>query len=126
MALFLIMGENHTHPDPVKDARGCYKRGDIVEVMEDNQHDGNIVANPIAPPFYLLRVSGLTKAEAVRYMDRDFDPGNGSPLRRRARHLDLSAVPAGIRTAIQATRYLEVTKAQVVNFLRNKQTGLAD
>ena len=35
MAEFLIKAIDDTHSDPVKDKRGSYKRGDIVQVYED-------------------------------------------------------------------------------------------
>lgn len=37
MAEFLIKAINANHSNPIKDASGCYKRGDIVEVYEDGR-----------------------------------------------------------------------------------------
>lgn len=74
MALFLVYGKNNTHSDPEKDARGSYKLGDIVEVLDDSKHNGDLVANPIAPPFYLVRITGVTKEQALKYMESHIEP----------------------------------------------------
>ena len=74
MALFLIYDRDNAHADPVKEARGCYKRGDIVEVLDDSKHDGDLVKNPISPPFYLVRVTGVTKEQAEKYMVSHVEP----------------------------------------------------
>jgi len=37
MAKALVMAVNKTHADPVKDVRGCHKRGDII-VVKPNAH----------------------------------------------------------------------------------------
>lgn len=68
MALFLIKATDATHPDPDTDARSCYKRGDIVDVYEDSRHDGDLVTNPIASPFVLVRIAGVTVAQAKSYL----------------------------------------------------------
>lgn len=36
--LLWIMAVNRTHPDPVKDQRGCYKRGDLIDVYPSWMH----------------------------------------------------------------------------------------
>lgn len=56
MALLLIKATNATHIDPTKDQRGCYKRGDVVSVYEDDAHNGDVVTNPIMPPMAMVRV----------------------------------------------------------------------
>jgi hypothetical protein len=124
MALLLIMGVNHTHTDPVKGERGCYKLGDIVEVLDDSAHDGNIVANPIMPPFYMIRVTGVTKAQVLRAMDRHLDE-NFNVLRRRKFWLNQASIPAGARNQLIANRYLEVTLTQARNYVRNRLDGTA-
>jgi hypothetical protein len=54
MAIFLIKDRDATHPDPVKEARGCYQRGDIVQAFEDTQP----LQLPPAPPFVLVKTTG--------------------------------------------------------------------
>lgn len=78
MALFLIKADsNYTHPDPVKDARGVYKRGDIIQVLDDSAHNGDIITNPIMSPFVMVRVIGLSVERALKYMEEDTEPGIG-------------------------------------------------
>lgn len=47
MAILLIIDQDRTHKDPVKDARGCWKRGMVVQVFEDDQ--SSITSTPSAP-----------------------------------------------------------------------------
>ncbi len=129
MAILHIMGVNHSHLDPVKDERGCYKIGDILSVKEDIAHDGDIVKNPIAPGRYLVKVLGITRAQVEKYMASkvdNTDPEHPIIIRRRLRHLDLANIPAGIKNKLQNDRYAEVTVNQIRNYLKNKDTGLPE
>lgn len=133
MALFLVYGKNNVHSDPAKEARGCYKLGDIVEVFDDSKHDGDLVANPIAPPFYLVRITGVTKAQADKYMEpyKDLDNPIALPggqivyptLRRRLHNVEVASIPAGIRAQLLADRYVSVSWAQVKDYIRNRRTN---
>jgi len=128
MALFLLMGVDHTHPDPDTDARGSYKQGDIVRVMDDTAHDGDLVKNPIMPPWYLIRVTGITKEQAMQYMEPYIDEANSTAkekvfLRRRKFNIEVSNIPLVIRQELQNNRYVEVTFTQVRNYIRNRLTG---
>ncbi|MCR4301934.1 MAG: hypothetical protein NUV51_10015 [Sulfuricaulis sp.] len=128
MALFLIYGKNNTHADPIKDARGCYKIGDIVEVLDDSKHDGDIIKNPIAPPFYLVRITGVTKAQAEKYMAPYIDPatvGTENPvtLRRRQFNVEVASIPSAIRNKLLTDRYVSVSWSQVRNYIRNRMTN---
>jgi len=128
MALFLVYGKNNTHSDPEKQARGCYSIGDIVEVLDDSKHDGDLVKNPIAPPFYLVRITGVTKAQADKYMAPYIDPatvGTENPvtLRRRQFNVEVASIPAAIRNKLMADRYVSVSWSQVRNYIRNRMTN---
>jgi len=130
MALFLIMGVNHTHSDPEKQARGCYGIGDIVEVLDDSKHNGDLVANPIAAPFYLVRITGVTKAQAEKYMAPHIDPATVGvegvqpvTLRRRLHNVEVSSIPSAIRNQLLANRYVSVSWSQVRNYIRNRMTN---
>ena len=128
MALFLVYGKNNVNIDPVKDARGCYKLGDIVEVMDDSKHDGNIIANPVMPPFYLVRITGVTKEQAYKYMQPYIDPttvGMEIPttLRRRLYNVEVSSIPSAIRNQLIADRYVSVSWSQIRNYIRNRMTN---
>lgn len=134
MALLLIKATSASHPtDLTKDLRGCYKRGDIVEVLDDAKHDGDLVANPIMPPFVLVRITGVTKAQLDRLMQPQTTiaiNGRGeivtTTIRRRRHRLLIDATPLAIRNAIGADRYIEVSWAQVRNYLEDKETGLTE
>jgi hypothetical protein len=74
MATLLIYARNNVHADPVKDARGCYKLGDIVEVLDDSKYDGDLVRNPIAPEWYIVRITDVTKAQVLHFMESHVEP----------------------------------------------------
>ena len=129
MTLFLIKATNHTHPDPVKDQRGCYKRGDIVQVLDDSAHDGDILTNPIMPPFVLVRIVGLSLEKAMKYMEEDAETSIDSDSReikvvttRRRWKLRLDDVPLAIKNQLINSRYIEVTTRQIRNYIRDKVT----
>jgi hypothetical protein len=128
MALFLVYGKNNVHSDPIKDARGSYKIGDIVEVLDDSKHDGDLIANPIAEPFYLVRITGVTKEQALKYMAPYIDPatvGMDAPvtLRRRLHNVEVANIPLAIRNQLMADRYVSVSWSQVRNYIRNRMTN---
>ena len=128
MALFLIYDRDNTHSDPFKDARGCYKRGDIVEVLDDSKHDGDLVKNPVMPPWYLVRITGVTKEQALKYMEPYIDPatvGTEKPvtLRRRQFNVEVENIPLAVRQTLLQDRYIEFSWAQVRDFIRNRMTG---
>ena len=153
MALFLIKDRDAVHADPEKDRRGCYKAGDIVEVLDDSKHDGDLVANPIAAPFYLVHISGLTKEQALRFMESRMhavscrectgtgfveDPETHAQVfcprcqgmglvnevhTRREWNIPIDSLPAGVQASLVTTRYYETTLAAVRAYVRNKRTG---
>ena len=126
MAQLLIMAEDHTHPDPVKDQRGCYKRGMVVEVFEDTK----VLTQPMPAPFVVVKISGVTKAQAEKYLQHETDgvdtEGNPIPVRRRAFHLAWSALPLAVRNALVNNRYYETTWTAVRQYVRNIKTGVAE
>lgn len=60
----LVKAESHTHPDPTKDRRGAYKKGDVVVVMTD----GHSWGDKEGPPRF-VRVS-CPALNASNYQDR--------------------------------------------------------
>ena len=128
MALFLIYGKDNMNRDLLKEAQGCYKLGNIVEVLDDSKHDGDLARNPIAPPFYLVRITGVTKAQAEKYMQPYIDPAtvgteNEIILRRRQFNVEIASIPLAIRSKLLADRYISVSWSQVRNYIRNRMTG---
>ncbi len=129
MAILAIIDRDNTNADPVKDQRGCYKRGDIVAVHDDSKHDGDLIRNPVVAPWYLVRVTGVTAEQVQHALDPElsavaFDE-DGRPLRIRRRkfRVNVADIPAGARAQLQANRYIEVTVQQARNFIRNKITN---
>ena len=113
MAILLIIDEDHHHKDPEKDARGCYKRGMVVQVFED----GTPCVDKPNPPFVIVNVPGVSKADAeakyMAYPTRDEwqsvdEMGDMEcvkvPTQRRSTALDLTAVSVSVKEAVDVAR----------------------
>ncbi len=134
MAIFLIRDRDATNPDSIKDQRGCYKRGYIVQVFED---DVKCVIPP-APPFVIVKVTGLTKVQAEKYTqpetevidvpidERHPDGKETITTRRRAFQVLVDNLPVAFLTKLKTQRYVEVTFDQVRNYIKNLKTGLTE
>lgn len=117
MALFYIMDHDNDG------AADRYRLHDIVDICDDCT-----VQLPPAPPFMIVKVSGVTKAQAMRFLDTHYlfdDPANAR-LGRRKYKLDVPAIPAAWKNALLANRYNECTLAQARKFILNKVAGLHD
>lgn len=127
MAILVLITRDASHVDPEKDARGCYKTGDIVAVHDDSAHDGDLVRNPVQAPWVLIKVAGVTKAQVERAIEPEFDADgqDAKIITRRKFRLNPADLPAGVRQTIARDRYYETTLAQVRNFIKNKRTGVA-
>ena len=124
MALLLIYAKNNVHADPEKDARGCYKIGDIVEVLDDSKP----IVDPIADSWYIVRITDVTKAQVLHFMEPYIDPatvGTERPvtLRRRKFNVEVATLPLAFKQKMAKDRYAEVTLSQVRNYIRNRMTG---
>lgn len=122
MCQLLVMGINKTHIDPLKDARGCYKRGDIVEVFED----GRLQTPPFGSPFVLINITGVSKVQADKYMEPRWDSlaiDKRLMIQRRNFHIDYTILPTALINKLRDTREATVTLTQVKNYIRNKETG---
>jgi len=71
MCELLIKAISNTNPDPVKDQRGCYKRGDIVDVQADGFTWGREEG---LPRFYIVKIPGITVTQAKKYMAAHIGP----------------------------------------------------
>lgn len=127
MAILVLIARDASHADPEKDARGCYKTGDIVAVHEDTAHDGNLERNPVQAPWVLIKVAGITKAQAERVLEPETESNvpDARRITRRKFRLNPADLPLAVRQALQRDRYYETTLAQVRNFIKNKRTGAA-
>lgn len=114
MAEFLIKAVDATHADPVKDARGCYKRGDIVVVMPDGWTWGSAET---LPKFVVVKIPGVDAERAKKYL------AGTSDLRRQFR-IRVDDVPNTIKSQLRDTGTATVTWSQIRDFLRDKLTNL--
>jgi hypothetical protein len=124
-------GHAGTHPATPAEQRqsiDCQALGVWVSDAAD------LTTDPIAAPFYLIRVSGLTLAEAGAYILPDTEPDtpddDGRPrvktVTRRLHRLRVDDLPGPIQAQLDATRYYAVAwtgGAGVGRFVRNKRTG---
>lgn len=138
MPIFLVKATNASHGDPVKDLRGCYKRGDIVQAMDDSAFgredppgsgtyivdDVYLAENPISDQFVMVKVTGITLQRALDFMAPDIDPLDPEVivLRRRYR-IRVDDIPLAIRQELQQKRFVQVTATQIRDYVRNKRTG---
>ncbi len=130
MTILLIKAVDASHPDPEKDRRGCYKRGDVVGVYDDDHLFG---AKEGLPRFVRLRIPDAAKALAVRLADEDDEDDNGQPAidpegnrrahRRRRWQVAIASLPAAVRTALATTGEASITRAQISSRLRRKRDG---
>lgn len=128
MAILVIFGRNNTHADPVKNARGCWKLGDVVDVFDDDKP----VVRPPAAPFYVVKITGVTKAQVEKYLAPETRAVTVEGreeievLRRRLYGLSVADIPAAIRNQLQTNRYVEVSWEQIRQYVRNKLTGVGE
>ena len=117
-----------------KDQRGCYKRGHIVEIFEDDTP----CVIPSAPPFVIIKALGITKAQADKYtqsetevidvpIDEQYPDGKQTiTTRRRAFQVLIDSLPTTFLNKLKKDRYVEVTFDQIKNYIKNLKTGLTE
>jgi len=115
MAEFLIKAVSATHPDPEKNARGCYKRGDIVDIRPDGWPWG---AEERLPLFVLVKIPGLSVSNVIHYA------GAYPDVARRLYKIRVDDVPLAIRNILRDTGVVTLTRAQVIGYVRNKLTNV--
>ena len=118
-----MMARSASHPDPVKDARGCWKRGDPVVVEEDGHAWG---ARERLPRFVVIKIPGVPAARLRAYLaeDTEQDPFLLERVRRRRRlwRVLVDDVPAGIRASLRNTGEVSVTWTQLRQYVQDKVT----
>lgn len=132
MAELLIKAVNATHSDPAKDARGCYKRGDIVDVRPDGFSWG---ALEILPPasggkFVRVQITGATVAQVrnwcINNWGMDITSSETSAtevLRRRFAQVTVDSMPNNVRNQLNNSGFYSNTWANIRSFIRNKITN---
>lgn len=135
MAYLLIKAVDAVHTDPDTDRRGCYKRGMIVEVREDNAPRGTSEALPL---FVRINVP-LVPAEKIRkYMEPEFaalPTAEPEVYRRRRWQIRWADLPLAARNKLQTQGFLTIkatpeytgafdyTWQQVRGYFRDLATG---
>lgn len=134
MAELLVKAVSATHPDPIKDAQGCYKRGDIVDVRPDGFEWGKSEG---LPNFVVIKVPGVDHTSNKHLMqphqeqstEKDPKSGKDKPvtktLKRRLWNvqLDHESIPQNVKDTLKTTGKVTVTKEQIQGFIQNKSTS---
>jgi hypothetical protein len=135
MAELLIKAVDASHPDPAKDAF-CYKRGDVVDVRENDFAWGAMekLAPASGGQFAIIEISDVTRQQVINWVKThwgtdvagiDFEVVNGaaSPIRRRRVKIDVSLIPAAVRQTLNTLGFYATTWAIIRDYIHNKQTN---
>ncbi len=140
MATICVRTRDNTHADPVKDRRGCYKRGDVVALFDSDRHVPG-AQETHANGFAWLRFPGVRAARLREFLDAEREDlgrrsrtGRVEPerTRRRAWRIDLDALPLTARAKIPLDQPIVVaaqliagdaTRDQVLDALIRKTDG---
>jgi hypothetical protein len=80
----LIKAADNVHSDPDTDERCCWKKNDIVVIMEDG-HPWGSKEGP--PKFYVVSLPGIPKANVMPYCQCwQTDPADPDSLQRRSKY----------------------------------------
>lgn len=128
MAELLIKAVDATHTDPTKDARGCYKRGDIVGVAPDGWQWGalELKAPASGGKFVVLKITDVTRAQVANWVRNHWAceiDGIDFNVRRRRVQIDWNALPNNVRNTLNNTGQFTTTWAAIRQYVRNKQTA---
>lgn len=128
MAELLVKAVNATHSDSVKDARGCYKQGDVVGVAPDGWPWGalELKAPANGGKFVVIKITDVTRAQVINWVKNHwnwiitvFDSEAGKRCRVR---IDIDLVPAGVRNTLNTTGQFSTTWSAIRQYIRNKST----
>lgn len=137
MAEMLVFAVNRTHPNPVKDRRGCYKRGDIVVVKPNGWGWGTeeTKAPKDGGVFVIIKIPGVSVASIEKYTASDsiqdgFEPNGQSPnIIHRTRRLFRAVIdelPSNVVTQLRDTGVFTTTSAAIKPFIENKLSLLRE
>ncbi len=111
--IVVFAAADNTHADPIKDQRGCWKRGMIVQVLEDGVCTESPSPNS---KFVFVHIAGLSASKVIKYLKQ-------SDTRRRIYKIDWTTLPAAVKTALVDNREVSVTLTQVKKYIRNLVTN---
>jgi len=128
----LVKARDASHPDPEKDRRGCYKRGDVVAVMPDG-HVWGAMEGP--PNFVHVDITGASLEVLQRLVEEQDDDDDGNYLgveddgvtrrrwRRRRFRINLDNLPLARRNELASRGQTTITRVSIRNHLRRKRDG---
>ena len=140
MCQFLVYTNNNTHPDPVKNRRGCYKRGMAPVIYEDDHTWGreeskqvwiaeglDSAAWPGQGIVFIIKLP-LTPADILREIcnDQTVDDAGidfGGTYRRRQCQLRVDSLPPPVRNAIARDGEITSNRAQIKPLLIRLRDG---
>ena len=136
MAQILVMAKDNTHSDPIKDRRGCYKKGYCVVIKPDDHTWGlkekwpNFVILKI-PHVSVEKVKKYTKAHTIDLGDDEIETYRRKlwkirwdDLPQNAKNILKSNGEMTIKAKASYTGSYDYTWAQIKNYFRNQATGL--
>ena len=133
MAELLIKAVDAVNPDPDTDRRGCYKRGMIVEVREDDAPRGT---SEWWPAFAWIKIPGIPADTLRKYMQPEMSMVVlDEVVRRRRWQIRWADLPQAVKNKLQATGIITIkagaytgaydyTWAQIKGYFRDLKTGL--
>jgi hypothetical protein len=127
VAEFLVKAVSVTHTNPVKDKRGCWKRGDVVNAMPDGHVWGKKEG---LPKFLIVKIPGLDpkSAEAQKYVGPEYDgePSDDNRITRSRFNFLVDSAPLAIKESLQNTGKVTITLNEAKSILEDKTTGLTE
>ena len=133
MAELLIKAVDATHSDPAKDARGCYKRGDVVVAFEDGHQWGRLESLPPEKggKFVIVKIPGVTLSELHEQTSKAgaklVDPAiekSAEVTARRAIKIDLDAMLPAQKDSAERVGELILSKANVAELAKRKASDV--
>ena len=146
MAELLVKCVDAHHSNPIKDQRGCYKRGYVVEIRPDGCIYGTLeglptfwhIKIPLVPVDHPILLRLMRQEEQQVGFEEDGTTPRMEPVRRRRCWLEHLRIPAGARNKLDTvgeiiikanpayTGEYDYTWAQVKNYFWDQVTQAND
>ena len=148
MAELQVVAVSQTHSDPVKDARGCWKRGDIVRVCPDGHQWGalELKAPANGGRFVIVKITDVTVDQVIRWVKNRWNCSLEAEeiqgtipdtrlleegilrlipnrIRKRRVRIDADLLPAGVRSTLNNTGQFSTTWTAIRQYVRDKLTN---
>jgi hypothetical protein len=119
MAEFLVFAGDNSNSDAVKDLRGCYKYGDIVEIREDGAPRGRLEC---LPKFYWINCNKTNKNTVDKYQSSQKTSAEVI-TRRRLYRLQIENLNKDLLETLYKTGEINIEWKDLVKIIQNKNTG---